>query len=143
MQITPAISQLQTLISNVVATPHVLTCLPLQADMTVLKTDIEHNGRVHFYVVTRPSGDVGLRGGNLTAFDMLLTIEGRIAYQGAVTQQMIDDEADAIASMLATNPTLNRTVQGFEAIRLAENKPYAFYNQAVHYARVELEVRVL
>jgi hypothetical protein len=143
MQITPAITALQTLISDVVDTPHVLTCLPLQADMTVLKADIEHAGVLHFYVVTRPSGDVGLRGGNLTAFDMLLTIEGRIAYQGAVTQQMIDDETDAILSMLSTNPTLNRTVQGFEAIRLAENKPYAFYNQAVHYARIELETRLL
>jgi len=139
----PAIEALITLVQSVVATPRVLDYLPLQPDMTVLKADIVHNERLHFYTVRRVSADIGQRGGNFTSFTHPLHIEGRLAYIDSSTQALFDDELDAILSAIAAHPGLSGAVEGYQGLRLAENKPYAFYNQAVHYGRIELEARIL
>lgn len=135
------IQTLIPLIKDVVTTDKVLDHLPLQPDMTLMAASVAYDDRLHFYTVTRPLSSLALRGANLNHFDHRIHIEGRIAYQGSVTQQLIDNEMDSILEMLAANPTINNTVEDFQAIRLPENRPYAFYNQAVHYSRIELEVR--
>jgi hypothetical protein len=139
--IVAAVTQAITLIKTVVATPHVLNAMPLKEDMTLLKAAVVHDGRLHFWTVLRPQARLATRGGNLRLFDHQIDIEGRIAFQGSVTQQLIDNEADSILETLAANANLNGTVTGFQRLELAESQPYAFYNQAVHYARIEIEVQ--
>ncbi len=140
--IVAAITQGITLIKSVVSTPNVFNAMPLLPDMTLLKEAVVHDGRLHFWTVLRPTARQATLGGNLRLFDHQIDIEGRIAFQGSVTQQLIDNEIDSILEMLSEHVTLNGTVTGYQRLELAESQPYAFYNQAVHYARIEIEVRI-
>ena len=140
--IAPVIETIIAQIKAVVATPNVYDYLPMQADMTLFKDLVTHGGRLHFYTVTRPSAGIGQRGANFVAFDHIVNIEGRIAFQDSATQRLIDAELDAILlAIVSQSPGSN--VTGIERLQLAENKPYSYYNQAVHYGRIELEVRIV
>lgn len=140
--ITAAITQAIALIKPAVATPHVLNAMPLKEDMTLFRAVVAHAGRLHFWTVLRPQARLATRGGNLRLFDHQLDIEGRLAFQGAPTQTLLDNEIDNILQALINNANLRGSVTGLQRLELAESQPYAFYNQAVHYARIELEVRL-
>ena len=140
--ITDAIQEIITRLQAVDEIEHVYNHMPLTPTGALMKDRFVTGGVLNGWTVLRTNAAREDDENNFTTFRHTISVEGRLTYQHAESQQTMDAWIDGILEALSRDDTLNATVDTVISVRLAESKPYLFFNVLCHYARIEVVVHV-
>jgi hypothetical protein len=138
MQISPAIAVILERLTACGLT-HVYNYMPISTTGTLLIDAWQEGDILHGITVLRDTAGRLDDGDNYPRFIHQVAVEVRRTYTDAASQTAHDDELDTILKVF-WGDLLDGTIASVNRVRLTENRPYSFYNNLVHFGRIELEL---